>query len=329
MKYILRILFIIGVFLLTFLAAVFGAIWVVMKGPSPKSAELLTMSLRETSALYWIPDLFFSKEEIQTIVDNNTVKVVSEATDTSLVDTSDAASDKEKQAQPIEVEEISGSTYIGDVMLIRDPSRLFIGNKGPYDGSAGDTVDHIAEKYGAVAGINGGGFDDPNGMGNGGTPDGFVISEGEFVYGDKETSFPAIGFTADDKMVIGNMTGQEALDMGLRDCVCVQTTYAPPLIVNGKEQEVSGAGGGLNPRTAIGQKKDGTIIFVTVDGRQANSIGATFSDMIKIMSDYGAVNAASLDGGSSTQMVYEGKFLNTPYALSGPRIVPNAFLVRK
>ena len=130
-------------------------------------------------------------------------------------------------------------------------------------------------------------------------------------------------------MVIGNMTGQEALDMGLRDCVCVQTTYAPPLIVNGKEQEVSGAGGGLNPRTAIGQKKDGTIIFVTVDGRQANSIGATFSDMIKIMSDYGAVNAASLDGGSSTQMVYEGKFLNTPYALSGPRIVPNAFLVRK
>ena len=51
--------------------------------------------------------------------------------------------------------------------------------------------------------------------------------------------------------------------------------------------------------------------------------------MIKIMSDYGAVNAASLDGGSSTQMVYEGKFLNTPYALSGARDVPNAFLIRR
>ena len=92
---------------------------------------------------------------------------------------------------------------------------------------------------------------------------------------------------------------------------------------------MAGVGGGLNPRTAIGQAADGTIIFVTTDGRQANSIGATFSDMIKIMSDYGAVNAASLDGGSSTQMYYEGKFLNTPYALSGPRDVPNAFLIRR
>jgi exopolysaccharide biosynthesis protein len=101
------------------------------------------------------------------------------------------------------------------------------------------------------------------------------------------------------------------------------------LILNGEEQEVAGVGGGLNPRTAIGQRADGTIIFVTTDGRQANSIGATFSDMIKIMSDYGAVNAASLDGGSYTQMVYEGKFLNTPYALSGARDVPNAFLIRR
>ena len=130
-------------------------------------------------------------------------------------------------------------------------------------------------------------------------------------------------------MVIGTLTGQQAVDMGLRDCVCVQTVYAPVLILNGEEQEVSGVGGGLNPRTAIGQRADGTIIFVTTDGRQANSIGATFSDMIKIMSDYGAVNAASLDGGSSTQMVYEGKFLNTPYALSGARDVPNAFLIKR
>ena len=326
MKIFLRVLFIIGVFLLTFVAAVFGAVTVVMKGPSVRAAELLTMSLKETSALYWIPNIYFSKERIQEIVENNTVKEVTEETDTSLVEV--VTPEENTESSDIEIFEISGSTYIGDVMLIKDPSRIFIGNKGPYDGSDGDTVDHIAERYGAIAGINGGGFLDINGMGNGGTPDGFVISEGELVYGDQGTAYSAIGFTADNKMVIGVMTAQDAFNMGLRDCVCVQTSYAPTLIVNGNEQEVSGAGGGLNPRTAIGQRADGTIIFVTVDGRQANSIGATFSDMIKIMSDYGAVNAASLDGGSSTQMVYEGKFLNTPYALSGPRIVPNAFLVR-
>lgn len=322
MKIFLRILFIIGIFLLTFVAAVLGAVTIVMKGPSVRAAELLTLSLRETSALYWIPDLYFSKEEIQKIVEKNSVKEVTEETDTELVEIS------EEKSEEIEIFEISGSTYIGDVMLIHDPSRVFIGNKGPYDGSPGDTVDNIAARYGAVAGINGGGFSDPNGMGNGGTPDGFVISEGELVFGDLYTAYSAIGFTQDNKMVLSTMTAQDALNMGLRDCVCVQTSYAPVLIVNGNEQEVAGAGGGLNPRTAIGQTADGTIIFVTVDGRQANSIGATFSDMIRIMSDYGAVNAASLDGGSSTQMVYQGVFLNTPYALSGPRIVPNAFLVR-
>lgn len=322
MKYVLRILFIIGIFLLTFVAAVFGALTIVMKGPSTRAAEIMTLSLKETSALYWIPNIYFSKEQIQEIVDRNTVKEVTESTDTELVEVT------ETKNEEIETFEISGSTYIGDVMLIHDPSRVFIGNKGPYDGSDGDTVDHIAERYGAVAGINGGGFYDPNGMGNGGTPDGFVISEGQLVFGDLNTPYAAIGFTQDNIMVLQNMTAQDALNMGLRDCVCVQTSYAPVLIVNGNEQEVSGVGGGLNPRTAIGQAADGTIIFVTVDGRQANSIGATFSDMIRIMSDYGAVNAASLDGGSSTQMVYNGVFLNTPYALSGPRIVPNAFLVR-
>lgn len=322
MKYFLRVLFIIGVFLLTLIAAIFGALAIVMKGPSTRAAELLTLSLKETSALYWIPNLYFSKEQIDEIVAKNSVKEVTETTDTELVEVS------EETSADIEIYEISGSTYIGDVMLIRDPSRVFIGNKGPYDGSPGDTVDHIAAIYGAVAGINGGGFYDPNGMGNGGTPDGFVISGGEMVFGDLSTPYSAIGFTQDNIMVIQTMSAQDALNMGLRDCVCVQTSYAPVLIVNGNEQEVAGAGGGLNPRTAIGQAADGTIIFVTVDGRQANSIGATFADMIRIMSDYGAVNAASLDGGSSTQMVYNGEFLNTPYALSGPRIVPNAFLVR-
>ena len=323
MKHVLRTLAVIGTFLGTFILAVCIAVVIIMKGPSHSAAELFTLSLKETSALKWIPDIFFSDEEIQQIIDNNSVKGTDETTNTDLIDTTDTAS------QDIEIYEISGPTYIGDVMLIKDPSRLFVGNKGPYDGSGGTTVDVIAARYDAIAGINGGGFYDAGGMGNGGVPDGFVISEGEYCYGDRNIPYAAIGFTPDNKMVIGYFTGQDAVDMGLRDCVCVQTVYAPVLILNGEEQEVAGVGGGLNPRTAIGQAADGTIIFVTTDGRQANSIGATFSDMIKIMSDYGAVNAASLDGGSSTQMYYEGKFLNTPYALSGPRDVPNAFLIRR
>ena len=322
MKHVLRILAVIGTFLGTFILAVCIAVVIIMKGPSHSAAELFTLSLKETSALKWIPDIFFSDEEIQQIIDNNSVKGTDETTNTDLIDTTDTAS------QDIEIYEISGPTYIGDVMLIKDPSRLFVGNKGPYDGSGGTTVDVIAARYDAVAGINGGGFYDAGGMGNGGVPDGFVISEGEYCYGDRYTPYAAIGFTPDNKMVIGTFTGQDAVDMGLRDCVCVQTVYAPVLILNGEEQEVAGVGGGLNPRTAIGQRADGSVLLLVVDGRQADSLGATFKDLAYIMLEYGAVNACAMDGGTSSQMVYNGEILNHPYSPTGPRKCPTAWLVR-
>ena len=84
---------------------------------------------------------------------------------------------------------------------------------------------------------------------------------------------------------------------------------------------------GKNPRTAIGQRADGSVLLLTVDGRQANSIGATFKELVYIMQDYGAVNAAAMDGGTSTQMVYNGEVVNSPYSPTGPRTCPTAYLV--
>ena len=326
MKILLRLF---AFFILTLLLVFLGivcAVTLVMRGPSVHARDLMTLSLLETSALHRIPGLFLSGEVISDIVASNTVEFKEQTVDTEKITIDEPAADD--TAEPIEIFEIAGPTYVGDVMLIRNPSRVFIGHKGPYDGSAGRVVSEICELNGAIAGINGGGFLDPNGMGNGGTPDGFVIAEGRLAYGAGAGAHVTIGISNEDKLLIGRMTASEAIANGLRDAVCVQPGYAPVLIVNGEAQNVSGSGGGINPRTAIGQCADGTIIFVTTDGRQANSLGSTFSDMIKIMQDFGAVNAASLDGGSSTQMYYDGTYLNTPYALSGPRIVPNAFLVR-
>ena len=326
MKIIWRFLAFLGVTLLLVLCGVISAVTLVMRGPSVHARDLMTMSLRETSALYWIPGLYLSDSEISDIVASNTMEYKEQEIDTEKIVIEEVPEDD--TTPPIEVFEISGATYVGDVMLIHQPSRVFIGHKGPYDGSAGKVLSEICERNGAIGGINGGGFLDPNGMGNGGTPDGFVIAEGDIAFGWGAGANVTIGINNEDILIIGRMTAAEALANGLRDAVCVRTNYAPVLIVNGEAQNVSGSGGGINPRTAIGQRADGTIIFVTTDGRQANSLGSTFSDMIKIMQDLGAVNAASLDGGSSTQMFYEGEYLNTPYALSGPRIVPNAFLVR-
>ena len=80
MKHVLRILAVIGTFLGTFILAVCIAVVIIMKGPSHSAAELFTLSLKETSALKWIPDIFFSDEEIQQIIDNNSVKGTDETT---------------------------------------------------------------------------------------------------------------------------------------------------------------------------------------------------------------------------------------------------------
>lgn len=322
---------ILGRFIIVLLVTVLGVIiftagvlFVVFKGPSPTSSDILTLSLKETSALKWVPGLFLSDKELKDIEERNNVAISDETTDTSLINIDDTLQD----GPEVVVENITGSTYKGVVMIVEDPSLVFVGTKGVYDESPGMTALDIAKRYDAQASINGGGFYDVGGQGNGGLPEGYVISEGDFAYGSKTSDYITLGFTDENKLVVGVMNGQEAIDMNLRDAVCVAGIYAPPLIINGEAQEVQGLGGGLNPRTAIGQREDGAVIMVVIDGRQANSLGASFSDMIEIMQEYGAVNAGSLDGGSSTQMSYKGEILNSPYPLYGARKVPSAFVVR-
>lgn len=97
---------------------------------------------------------------------------------------------------------------------------------------------------------------------------------------------------------------------------------------------------GLNPRTAIGQRKDGAVIFVCIDGRQPSSKGGEYADIIDIMVEYGAVNACNMDGGSSTVMMYRdtyGKYgtagqvqMINSYSLlqAEPRRMPDFWMVR-
>lgn len=127
------------------------------------------------------------------------------------------------------------------------------------------------------------------------------------------------------------MTPRQAIEMGVRDCVHTVHETGPFLILNGEPLTVPDTtvyGGGKNPRTAIGQRADGAVLLMVVDGRQAESIGATFKDMTYLMLEYGAVNASCMDGGTSTQMVYEGEVVNKPYSPTGPRRCPTGFLVK-
>ena len=123
------------------------------------------------------------------------------------------------------------------------------------------------------------------------------------------------------------MSKEEALKKGYRDAI----EFGPYLIVNGKRSFIKGNGGwGIAPRTAIGQREDGIVLFLVINGRLADSIGADMVDLTDIMDNYGAVNAANLDGGSSSELVIKNKIINKPVAggEKGLRNMPTFWIVK-
>ena len=338
-RIILRTLLVLLTTILLLFLAVVGVVWVVLRGPSPAAQELLTRSLKETSAIGFIPDLFLSKDRVSEIMSYREEVPENEQTDTSLVtitathrETSHSGSDSAASGEDstdagdgIEFIGITGANYRGILMVVEDPFRVFVGTPDSY-GGAGLTLDQMITKYDAIAGINGGGFYDPGGGGNGGTPDGIVITDGDLVWGSRGTESNVIGIDADGILHVGWMSAQEALNRKIQ-WAC---SFGPALIVNGEAQTGSViTSSGVNPRTAIGQRADGAMLLLVVDGRQITSLGATYEDLISIFLEHGAVNAANLDGGSSSSMLYQGEAMNINASVIGTRPLPTAFLVRK
>jgi exopolysaccharide biosynthesis protein len=190
-------------------------------------------------------------------------------------------------------------------------------------GSRGYTVEQMVKKFDAVAGINGGGFYDPDGKGNGSIPDTMVVYDGQIYYEENGTRWGFAGFDSNHILHVGNFSANDIRNRDIQYGVC----FGPVLIVNGVP--VDDLDSGVNPRTAIGQRSDGAVLMLVVDGRQVSSLGATYGDLIEIMLSYGAVNACNLDGGSSTMMWYQDKYVNSSASVIGIRPIPTAFLVLK
>ena len=69
-------------------------------------------------------------------------------------------------------------------------------------------------------------------------------------------------------------------------------------------------------------------MLLTIDGRQPGwSVGATMEQCIDVMLRYEALQAAALDGGSSTTMIYNNEVINRPAGSKEGRRIPNAFIV--
>ena len=308
----------------------FGVIYVMEKGPSPTLTATFCRSMRETSALRWVPTVFLTEAEADSFKAEVTEDVETEAVNTSLIHIAagDEIAANESGEPALQLIDIAVDRVKGKLLIVKDPSRVILGTSDNLGHQAGLQLTALVAKYNGVAGINAGGFNDENGLGNGGIPQGLVITGGELVWGNPGTTYNVIGFDNDNILHVGRMKGRDALELGIQNAVSFVTHdgLASSLVING-EVQTQNLAGGVNPRTAIGQRADGAVLLLVLDGRSINTIGATMENTCDILLQYGAVNAANLDGGSSSVMVYDGEIINHCASVTGPRSIPTGFIV--
>ena len=305
-------------------------VMILFYGPNKSFRNWLITSAMTTMEHQYFAYWFYGDDIINLVLDDNSVIETENETDEQLVSVGSIDFDKliyknEYEEQVLTKDEgndlykiidISRDGYKGKLAVIYDPSKVKIGtakNIGTsLDTSNGQYLVDISKRYNAVIAVNASGFVDPEYNSTGGVPRGYVISNGKLVidnvwgrgYGG------LVGFDNNNKLILStSMTSSQAISKGIRDAV----QYGPFLVVNGKQSYIKGNGGwGIAPRTAIGQREDGIVLLLTIDGRQIGSPGADMGDLAQIMVDYGAVNASNMDGGTSTAMILNHKIISNP-----------------
>jgi len=293
-------------------------------GPLNSFKEFWITSAMTTMNHKYLATWLYSDKYINKVLNNNTVEEVKEISDPNKIvfrkyTTTIYRNEYEKEILSrdpdndlYKVINISGTGYQGFLVAIYDPSRIHIATTA-YLGVRGETILTVSERENAIIAMNAGGFYDPDWNSNGALPHGTVISNGQVVsdFTDAGMAGGFIGFDNENRLILGNMSKNDAIATGYRDAI----EFGPYLIVNGKRSFIRGNGGwGIAPRSAIGQRQDGIVLFLVINGRLASSIGADMVDLTDIMERYGAFNAANLDGGSSSELVIKGKIINTPVA---------------
>ncbi len=287
-------------------------------GPFP-SLQIFTVSTIMTSRHPQVAEFFLSKEKIAEITRSYQQQTIS--VEPVIISKENFVYDYDNG---IRIEEIKGKNFKGKVMLIKNPAQVKVAVTSEL-GTAGQRLSQLINDHGAIAGINGGGFYDPDAQGNGAFPDGITVVEGRIVHNCVENdSVDIIAFNEQGKLVLKKISIGDIQNLGINNAV----SFYPNLILDSKPQIQGDGGWGLAPRTGIGQKPDGTVIFVVIDGRQPGwSMGATLRDLMNIFIEYGAYQAANLDGGSSTEMIYNNRIINRLWNIYGERYIPTAFVV--
>ena len=312
--------------------------FVMMYGPWNKVRNFYVNTAMKTKDHQYLARVFYNEKTINDIVNSNYFIEIKEAVklDDVIIDTAPKASYKNKYDEEILTRDGNNNDYKiinikvgiskGYLIAIYDPTKVSLIRARRFNvGTYGEQVTAMCNRYNASVCINGGGFVD---FGTGSDiPLGYVIDDGEIVWpasGWDERRGNLIGFNGEGKLLLlSNATGNEALDKGMKDGL----EFGPFLIVNGKPLEIVGDPWGKSPRVAIGQRKDGVVLFLVIDGENYID-GASLQDTVDVLTKYGAYNAANLDGGHSSSLAINGVLYNNPPAIAkrqGGRYVVTGF----
>ena len=286
-----------------------AAVLFIMYGPWKKLSDLYITTAMHTSDHKWLATAIYPDGYIEKVMERNAVV---EPAGAPAVVTSSAT-----DAEP-ELVELSGSGWSGYMLIVPSAKNIrfvFAGRDG------GMLLEGLASSYRAKAAVNASGYAT---NGSKGACWGFTVSSGivkSEIAEDGFHSFAALDF--DNELHIGRMTAEELTAQGYRDVI----EFGPLLMLDGERADISGNGGGVAPRTAIGQTADGKVLLLVTGGRDLSGLGASLCEVQDIMEEFGAVSALNLDGGYSSCMYYDGRVICQPIGSIENRMLPNAIIV--
>ena len=285
------------------------------------------------SFLYNDADIYAALKEMVIVESGDMVNldeiIISEEIPTEFVSESEREVLERNPGDIFKVVPISGSGWKGYMTVIYDPSRISLATAANFE-KVGQKPTTIAKNSGALVAINSTGFADMGGMGMGGDAAGSIVQNGEIIYKNRRSNRwggGLVGFTKEGKLILTKMSAADAItELGVYNSV----EFGPFLLINGQPTKITSGVGGIQPRTFIGQRADGIVLFFVIDGRQAHSVGISFSAMITLLKKYEVVNAANMDGGASSTLVINGKLHNKPcaYSSDGQRGIPVMWIVK-
>jgi len=314
-------------------------------GPISYFRDLFVTTAMTTMSHRYFAYVLYSEETVKEILDNNKLVEPEENTDSSAInfnpkfETNDYESiyeeqilKKDKGNDIYKLIDISGEGWKGYMVVIYDPSDIKLVFSSNY-GRGGQFLSTMASENEALVAMNASGVNSSPGRNPiTGTAilNGKVYDVGRKIY----KGGGLIGFTKDNVLMLTKKSAKEAIKDGMDRAI----EFGPFLIVNGKPATFKGNGGwGIANRSAIGQRQDGIVLFIVIEGRQRNSIGISMPELVKLFQKYKVYNAANLDGGGSSALFARtninkketGKLINTPvgYNYDGERYLPNAWMV--